>query len=642
MNLTVGGRALGSDRRVDLRSDDPLIVEGLGVVGVRTVDGVEFELLEGGGFGPPGDLEDELVDGEESLFIDVRTRADTTRIEIRGVGVHLTPEKRQALLDALGGLAMSLGRPRRWRRRAVGGTDGGDPGGDEVNEEQSNRELWRALEQAVPGLLRRPIVVREVLMGPVPVERVAPTPAQVIARILQPHRRLLRARHAGVAPARRDYRWLLGVLTALRNYADERIRLDMDLRDDSTRGAHFWVEPLQQLDSWTRQPIFDGIAAIPVRPPSWAFSRSVPGAMIMRTLAESAIRPGVGGGTHLHLIPLAPDSHLYELWIILGVVDVLRMRFGFELRGKAQTMQEIGEIHGDRWFFRDLTLDWNGIAVDGNPLVVTVQIRHEPALATHGEARTPDLVMDVSSGRRSTRHILDAKLRGAPLHLARRYARDRYLLGLRDRPTSSFVALPVESASTSRVMGQIDGELRHNLLLNRKEDSQVADATGAATYGFAWGSLRAAPPGLGEGESPLLGLRQFVTMALQYHRTELRHVCGNCGEVLQLQNLLLESRAGTSASTDDLLAAHSDTRVADKVAGTVPRRGRLMYRCPGNLPSGESCGHTWSRDVCLHGHVLMKYGRLTPHLRTKVEGRDEDWNVYCAACGHVKGGKPWP
>ncbi len=642
MTITVGGSPVGTDGRVNLRADDALVVSGPDVLGVETADGVAFEPLDDGGFGPPGELEDEFVDGDEILVLNVRAGTRVVRVEVRGVGVHLRPEHRRALIDALGGLATALARPRRWRRVAAGGEGGDDPAGADVHEEQTNRELWRALEDAVPRLLLHPIEVREVVAGPTPVERLSPSPTQLLARKTQPARRLLLARHARVVPARRDYRWLYGVLAVLRAYADERVRLDVDLTGMSQRGAQFWIEPLRRIDEWTRHPVFDGIERLALREPTWSLSRSVSGAAIMRALAETALEPGLGGGSALHRIPLGPDSHLYELWVILGVVDVLRARFGFELVGGPRRLQDLGEVRSDRWFIRDLRLAWKGQSVDGCPLGVDITIRHEPALRARGPDRTPDLVMDVVAEGRRTRHILDAKLRGSPLSLARKCARDRYLLGLTERPTSSFVALPVASSASGRVMTAIDEGLRgvSPSKLDRKEDLQVADASGAATYGFGWGALRAAPTGLEVDEESLLGLRQFVTMALQYHRTELRHVCGNCGHALSLSDLSLEARSAVEDS--DKLAAHADARVPDVRLGTAPRRGRLTYTCPGTLPSGEPCRHTWSRDVCFNGHVLMKYGRLTPHRRTQVEGRDDDWNVYCAACGHVMRGKSWP
>lgn len=641
MIIRVGNEVVGAGGRIDLRADDALTVSGDDILSVQTANGIAFEQLAEGGWGPPGELEDELVDSGEVLLLDVRTSSGVVRVAVRGVGVHLRLEHRQALIDALGGLATAFERPRRWRRMAAGGEGGGDVSGAEKHIDESNRELWRALEDAVPRLLLHPIEVREIVTGPTPVERLAPSPVQLLARMTQPARRLLLARHARIVPAQRDYRWLYGVLASLWAYADEKVRLDVDLTGETQHGGKFWMEPLRRIGDWTRHPVFNDIERLPLREPSWSLSRSVSGAAIMRALAESTLVPGLGAGTALHRVPLAPDSHLYELWVILSVVDVLRERFGFELVDGPKRFEDVGETRGGRWFLRNLDLVWNGHSVDGEPLIVEVQLRHEPELRGHESPRTPDLVMDVCANGRSTRHVLDAKLRGSPLSLARKCARDRYLLGLKERPTSSFVVLPGVAASAKHVMRQIDAGLRDGRRLDAVEDLRVADGKGDFIYGFAWGSVQAAPVGLEAAKEAPLGLQQFVMMALQYHRTELRHVCGNCGQALTLSHLDLQSRSLVADA--DKLAAHGDERTVDKHGHISPRRGRLTYRCKGMLPSGLSCGHTWSRDVCGHGHVLMKYGRLTPHHRSLARGKvDDDWNVHCAACGHFRGGKQWP
>ncbi len=56
----------------------------------------------------------------------------------------------------------------------------------------------------------------------------------------------------------------------------------------------------------------------------------------------------------------------------------------------------------------------------------------------------------------------------------------------------------------------------------------------------------------------------------------------------------------------------------------------LVYGCP-------DCGHEWRRHACRNGHVLLKYGALTPHRRLD----DADGNVVCSVCGHYLRGRSW-
>jgi len=261
-----------------------------------------------------------------------------------------------------------------------------------------------------------------------------------------------------------------------------------------------------------------------------------------------------------------------------------------------------------------VVLAWEGKDPFGTPLRLKATVAHEPSLPADGGTRlTPDVVLTVEGGRpgKETRtvHVLDAKLRDEPFRLAREVARNKYHAHLVERPMGSYVILPVAASELWK------------LLLFMPDEEKASMATGTGAHGFAWGCLQARPG------SRTLGIRQFLAIALQYHRWEFRNVCSNCGGVVGLRDMDFQPAENDTRTFVDVAEAHRDTTDAE---GMLLAHGRLTYAC-------TSCGHRWSRQTCPRGHLLMKHGQLTPHPKRKGLPGDPDYNVVCCVCGDAMG-----
>ncbi len=623
---------------LQLPRGEDVIVAGAEVASVRHVDGTPLvRTAQGHRLDGKWQRAVNQTSGTLDLLVELRTgRVVPVRIEFQSP--LLSASQVASLRQELGELAISFDETAlranlevgEARVSTAGGPSGPTAGAVATTSTGSGgvEHLYGVLEEHLPELLASPLRARAYQVTAVPLRDAPPSTQNLIARKLlgDAHRVL---DHASVETIpRRDYAWLLRVLQLLEAHASGARRLDTSIADrPMLRSGDGWATRLEQLRRWTAHPLLADVTEAAPEFPSWALSRSVPGASILSAWQGAGLSAhgGTDGlrfrtGQRMFRLPVHEDCHLYELWVFLGILEVLRGKFGFRLAaGAAGELDSYASYdRAGRWRFAPVRLEWRGEDPFGRQILLDAEVAHEPEIeARQGPPRTPDLVLTIRGGRvgaeRRTVHVLDAKFSvQSPAEQAKKVARKRYLEGLRLQPDAAYVVLPSADAEMAALMARLPV---------RQWTSMGLRTTARPVHGFAWGSLRAAP-----GDSSV-GLRQFVTLALQYHRTELRHVCGNCGTPAALSQLdylptRMEAERGLASAED----AHVDSLVeGGRRAGELVARGRLTYSC--------SCGHEWSRQACQEGHLLMKHGRLTPHVRVGPVGQDPDYDLRCGICG---------
>ncbi|MFH1464770.1 MAG: hypothetical protein ABIO70_10325 [Pseudomonadota bacterium] len=642
MPFTVGGLPATADgTAVALSTRDLLNVEGEAVA-AAWMEGFEDQPFtrSGSTWTPPAALQHRL-DTAGRLYLVVVDGNRRVRVPVDRSPVKLTDEELRLLLAELRDLSLSFENPSIYAD-----LDTAAPLGRRAarSPEERMAALFEALDRHLPPLLERPLRVLGLETGAVPAARARPSPRTLIQRFLAPERTHI----LGVAQREQtsevDYLWLRAVAEAVTAYAARRSRIHQDIRDEPREQESPWLARHGRLSRMLAHEELAHLTSGRPGRPSWILTRSVHGGAIMRAADEAqvderhiAASEWRGGVENLALFPVADHGHLYELWVFFSLVELLRGRYGFrfvdpEPQWVADYVAYSAEGGNPGWrFVRPVLLALDTVSVDGRtPIRLRVELRHGPSLAREGGgALTPDVWMLVEGGEegreRRTIHVLDAKFSGQdPLDHARETARRKYLSGLADRPVSAFVALPSPAAQTRALMGRLDGLFRSGGG-GAGEMSSLATGPGRR-YGFAWGAVDARP-----GPGGVLGLRQFLTLAFQYHRWELRHLCSQCGNLLTAADLDVWPAGATkyaqATDADRVLAAHRDEPL---VAGGGVSMDELTYRC-------RRCRHSWRRHTCRNGHLLLKHGALTPHRRLD----DADGNVVCSVCGHFKGGRRW-
>ncbi len=640
MTWTVGGIAVpDGGAAVVLSTAEPLVVAGSGIQAV-CVEGWESHPFEdtGDGWAPPPQLRHRLETAGR-LTLAIATVEGDRRIPVDREPVKLSPDELAVLLADLGELSLSFEDPDIYGELWSAASS-------ESRAARTRDERMQALADALglhlPPLLARPLRTLAFESGPVPVSRARPSPRTLIERKLHPERTHVLGIAAVEKPSEVDYRWLRVVTEATATYAARRVRAYGDIRDQARPERDPWRAHLDHLRAALGHQALRSVPRGRATEPTWSLTRSVHGGAIYRAVEDAEVRERIHaardwtpGIENLSLFPVADHSHLYELWVFFSLVEILRARFGFrfvdpEPQWVADYVRYVPEARG--WqFTRPVELALTTTALDGEtPIRMRATLRHEPRLdARKASHLTPDVHLVLEGGEdgreRRTVHVLDAKYSVTdPLTHARDTARRKYLEDLAERPTTSFVALPSPDAGTRALMTRIDQLQRTRGDWRGERASLAVQATGR--HGLAWGAVDARP-----GPDGSLGLRQFLTLALHYHRSELRHLCGQCGHVLTLDDLHVRPAGATrytSASTDERkLAAHGDGGLG---AWDTPSADELVYGCP-------DCGHEWRRHACRTGHVLLKYGALTPHRRLD----DADGNVVCSVCGHYLRGRCW-
>lgn len=627
--IAVNDQPVHDGDRVAMRTRDPLEVEGPRLVRV-SIDTADLEAHDDGVFRPTGRLLQHLrhSTGEATLRIE-RVGGEVLRVALVVEPVRLGADEVAQMRAALGALAASFEEPSLIAEVMTEVADEDGSRGEAVivgaqrDEEQTMRALFVALERHLPPLLDAPLKVQRLEAGPTPISRARLSPRSILARKLRGDRgQILDLRRVeGGAPG--DYGWLAGLVATVEAYAGRRVRSRRSIAFGADDEAlRHWRDALDQLAHWKNHPELAG------RPqsgqPSWILSRSGHGAALMKQARAAhvqyrAIGRGASEGAIRQMVRMrvVDDAHLYELWVLLSIVEVLRENFGFVFAdGEPQHFANYARFEGGRVAFEPIRLIHRGEGLDGRPVELRALLEFEPEVAARsGGFKTPDIVLTIDGGAgdedRRTVHVLDAKYstRRALSHVEQT-ARGGYLQTLDPRPTGSYVVLPHEGAEFSRVLEMFRQRRMRRLKWAPKffqyHDQEVEPGS---PYGLAWGAFHASP------ESGPLGIRQFVTIALQYHRTELRHICGQCGERLTLSDV----GSKTAQSDRRKLRAHHDAMDHEKISGDL-----LLYTCP-------RCRYQWSRHRCYYGHVLMKHGRLTPHRQI-----DADHNVECSVCGHFK------
>ncbi len=403
-----------------------------------------------------------------------------------------------------------------------------------------------------------------------------------------------------------DRAWLGGLIGAVQAFADRRLRSWTRLDGAPDPGSAFWRAARAEALGWRRRL---GTNLQPSQGPSPALTRDPRGSAIVRAAQDA----DAGGRRALrHDLTRRPIDHgaLYELWCLLQVVEVLRENFKFSFaEGEPQRVLDHAtyDDRSRRWRFDTLRLVRAANGPDGAQLSLRATLRHKPTTRQkRGSPLRPTLSLVIQGEGLRTEHLLSARwTEQEPLALGDHVARDELLHGPRRTPTAAFVVLPTPRAELGRTMAHLDERYDARY----PKDSVVSERP---IYGVTWGTLYAGPHGG-------MGLRQFVTLALQYHRTELRHVCGQCGLATDLGHMDLP-RGGALGV---LLGAHHDRPEVGRAVSTR----YLRYTC-----RDPECGYGWSRHACARGHVLMKHGALTPHCQRG----EVDLNVVCSACGHFK------
>jgi len=552
VSLWIGDELLQGGR-ADIETAADLRIWGEGVTAVAGPAGISFLKGEDGAYLPPPSLLDRLRQTSGTIELIVTLGGRETRVTVEHRTRRLQATELAALRAAVGALALSHEQEAALEAPLPLAAD--EQGSiNEVGEVGAASwgvaNLFQTLERYLPLLLDQPLSARRLERGRIPVERARLTPQILLARKFQPTQRLTIGQRVRESIPSTDYAWLRSIVSLVAMHAESTARLRTSIRDDpnSERALKDWSRPLRKLRTWLAHPLLSGALDLPPANPSWVLDRSVPGAAIVRAVRLSPLKDQVGGdgwsqcstSHRLTRLPVANDAHLYELWTFLSVVDVLRNKFGFQWEdevGRDLRAEARHDRRSGKWSLPTARLVWRGPDPFGLQLELKATIRHEPRVRNrYGGYFTPDLVMWLSGGvpgeERTTCHVLEAKWRSRPHQLAREVARDRYLWGLDPQPCSVFVALPSAGAELARLVSALSASQRRTTAIARTSGE-------AATHGFAWGCISARPVSIGDEDCGTgarhpghFGIRQFVTMALQYHRWELRHVCSNCGAAL--------------------------------------------------------------------------------------------------------------
>lgn len=616
MKVRVGSQWTQPEGKVVLQPGEDLVVSGPGVTDVW------WEQLpltpHGAHFVPSGPLGDQLRKGAWSGRLTIRQASKTFSVRVERAPLRMSAADLAAMRESLADLAASFEDIGVFTETEVPGSRRAGQGGLKL-ERHDWLGLHEVLLRHLPPLLDKPLQVQRLEVGPTPACRARPGPRSTLAWKLRGAQAPVLAAHAVQGGSPSDYGWLAGLVRELGSHARERRRRRAEI-DGAIKSADPWIPVQRDCQTWLRHPELSGRR--PSGPPTWVLSRDVHGSRIMRAAdrAGAVVGTGAAGSTRLARLQVADQAHLYELWMILSVVEVLRANFGFRFAdGEPQRFRDYATFESGRARLVPMRL----VRVVEGPApgmkhTVRVTLEHEPCLPTKsGGHLTPDLLIRVSAtgpyAKPPTSHIVDAKHR----HELKRSTvvqtcLYKYQRRLQDAPTAAFVVAPGAEADLEAFMQDSDRRYGNNY------GAEAIAHTQPPIYGLAFGSLCAAPV------TAPLGIRQLLTVILQYHRSELRHVCGRCGSVATLQDIRLERTTQgheANASGDARLDAHFDLMVSEygeeRVAGHL-----LRYRC-------ASCSYEWARHRCGRGHVLMKHGELTPHVRL-----DGDFNVICSACGH--------
>lgn len=629
--MRVCGNTIPPGRVVEISTADLLTLEGTDIeaVWIVGVPDKPFE-REGDTWRPPSSVRN-LLETAGRLKLMVRTASGSHELAVDRAPVKLTEEELALMLRALRQLALSFEQP------IIYGELSGSLRTDvrmASNEDERMSNLFEVIEQHLPPLLEMPIRILTYEAGAVPVHRVRPGPRTLIQQRLSPERTHV----LGVAPRERpsevDQRWLRAVVVATEQYAGYRERAFGDIRESGHVDP--WPERRQKLTAFLSHPVLQSRPGRITRP-TWMLSRSVHGAAILRAVEAAEVATALERTaqewqpelTDMGRFPVGDHSHLYELWVVLSLVEILRTRHNFcFLSSEKQLIDDYATYDNIKynWKFKNIKLKCQTFGLDGTtPVHLMIELRHGSLIkSVSGNKLTPDISLVIEGGEfgqeRRTIHVLDAKYSNKdPLEHARRTARDKYLDSLEERPTSSFVALPSNEAATRKLMGRLDHKYRTEGI---RTPEQTQLQTGAH-WGLAWGSIEARPG------ADSLGLRQFLSLALQYHRSELRHICSQCGQRLSLSDVepigAGATRSIKATPKDRILAAHRDSTL-----NGVFSIDELIYTC-------SKCSHSWRRHACYYGHVLFKSGALTPHVRRD----DAERNVVCSVCGHYRRGSLW-
>lgn len=607
--IRVCGQPVRDGDRVVGYVDEPVLVEGSWLKSVRS-SGHDWR-RERNQWTPPGRVRHriESTSGETAITI-VDREGRRLRITLERVPVKLDAAQIRRLRDDLGQLALSFQDESVVAEVVLSGATG--RGGR--RSERAWLALFAVLARHLPPLLESPLRVQRLAVGPVRLERAGISPRTLLARATRDGRGSVLAQRREEGRSTIDYGWIAQTLRGLQAFARRQVRGWARIAfDGHDAGRARWQAVEQQVGRWLGHPVLGGLGARVVPKPTWTLTRHPHGAPIVRASGALEVTASHRIGRHdpatrrLMRAPIADDAHLYELWVVLRVVEILRLNFGFGfIDGEPQRFHDYGQYDesNQRWALASMRLVRRCESLDGRAIEVEATVHHEPELLVRGAApRTPDLVLDIEANGWKTRHGLDAKyIKGDPLVAAHRVARRRYLEGTALH--TCFLAIPSPTADLGAVATRLDAQ--HQARRYPGWAQAQYEVPDDPRYGVAWGTVFAAP-----GDDAL-GLRQFVTLALQYHRTELRHICANCGTPATLDDV-------DGPSNDaDLLDAHFDVVRADG----RPSPALIEYHCAG-------CDYSWSRHRCLHGHVLMKHGKFTPHRQI-----DGDHNVACSACGH--------
>jgi hypothetical protein len=645
VRVYVCGHEVEDGTTLNLTTSEPLCVEGDGVRGAHVEGRADLRFVRdetGVWFPPSGLMNYAREPGISILVLDLGVM--WIRVVLRRQPVKLDGQQLRLMLTDLGKLAISFENPTVYTEVPTATVD--LPPLKSVGISQTREEKMRALGDALikylPPLLDRPLRILAFESGVVRVERAKLGPQAILQRVVSPERRSILGVALRERPSLIDYSYLAGLLDNVNNYALERRRAWSNIRDtpiDQDR----WAERLAKLETLAAHPVMASATRMGAQEPTWALSRSVHGGEIIaashgatKYLQLGRARDFTAGIDNLALYPVSDHAHLYELWVFFSLVELLRTRFHFQFAEPEPRWVDdyvkyssAASGHAGWQFCRPVVLKTSFMSVDGvTPARLRVELQHSPSLARRGAGKselTPDIFLTVKGGERGreyeTTHVLDAKFSHLdPLSHARSTAKRKYLEGLAVRPMTSFVALPTREAACQQMMLRLDRRFR-GYPRRRKEWASLAASD---IHGFAWGTISAYP-----GEGGYLGLRQFLALVFEYHRTELRHLCGQCGGYLTMEDLDVRKAGATrrlrAGVSERKLAAHRDAAIDGVIS-----HDELAYFCP-------TCDHLWIRHACRHGHVLMKYGGLTPHHTRD----DADKNVVCSVCGHYRGGGTW-
>ncbi len=526
-------------------------------------------ILKKGTFVPQGELARRLLEPGEVVLVLLGTDNQTRNVVVARESTRLSLDELQALVTALGPLAQVLNGVQF------------APGGSAPHARE--REL---LLEHIPPLLRRPLRTLQVCTGAVASRRARPSPRALLQQQMEPERSYVLGVALAEGPDEADHAWLRSRIEAV----------VLACRTDEIEADHPDTETLEALLS---HPSLAAGRAPPARP-GWGLSRSVHGRALIAGLQdlEDETETSRGPG-NLSRYPLADSATLYELWILLSVVQCLTETFGFVPSEPGEFADHFEHDRtGRKWrMIRPIRLQRALLGLNGTTQLLRAKVEYEPELRTRDhELRTPDVYLSVSGPAGETRHVLDAKFsKLRPTLHAVTVAHDRYLLDL--RPHSSFVVLPMPEANFNLWFPRLEARCR-------SQGPGHYELTNPQGQGLAWGTLLARP-----GHGKPKGIEQFLHLALMVHRWEMRHRCCGCGHLLGRGDIVGVDVTGPEALSDR------------EPVGADPK-GLLRYACP-------RCAMAWRRWICRFGHVVVDIPGITPLFTApgaKLPG--------CPACGH--------